>query len=90
VAYQAETELLRNITAHYRRADDEGRTLIHSALSSKADIEVTSDELRVTLAPLSSQHRTQSVAALCEHLNPSGTLFPGSQLRLVFAIRDRF
>jgi hypothetical protein len=90
VAYQAETELLRSITPHYRRADDEGRTLIHSALSSKADIEVTSDELRVTLAPLSSQHRTRSVAALCEHLNPSGTLFPGSQLRLVFAIRDRF
>lgn len=89
VAYQAETELFRGIAPHYQRATDEGRTLVQSALASRADLEVTSDELRVTLAPLSSPHRTRAVAALCEQLNQSQTLFPGSKLRLVFGIRDR-
>ena len=88
VAYQAESDLLRKIAPHYRRADDEGRTLIQSALMSPADIEVTEKELRVTLAPLSSPHRTQAIAALCEELNQTATLFPGSHLCLRYAVKQ--
>jgi len=50
VAYQGESDLLRLVAPHYRRAGDEGRTLIQSALASAADLEVTQTELRVTLA----------------------------------------
>src|SRR5205807_2345158 len=57
VAYQAESDLLRLVAPHYRRADQEGRTLIQSALASAADLEVTQTELRVTLASQSSPHR---------------------------------
>ena len=89
LAYQAESELLRAVAPHYRRVGDEGRTLVQSALASAADIEVTSSELRVTLVPLSSQHRTRAIAALCDHLNRSRTCFPGTDLRLVYAVRDR-
>jgi transposase len=88
VAYQAESDLVRVVTPHYRRVDDEGRTLIQSALASTADLEVTATELRVTLAPLSSPHRTRAIAALCQELNQSATLFPGSQLRLRYAVRE--
>ena len=88
VAYQAESDLLRAVTPHYRRADEEGRTLIQSALANAADLQVTETELRVTLAPLSSPHRTRAIAALCEKLNQSVTVFPGSRLRLLFAIRE--
>jgi len=88
VAYQAESDLLRLVAAHYRRADDEGRTLIQSALASAADLEVTQTELRVTLAAQSSPHRTRAIAALCEELNLTKTLFPGSRLRLRYAIRE--
>ncbi|HVV71621.1 MAG TPA: transposase, partial [Verrucomicrobiae bacterium] len=88
VAYQAESDLVRIVAPHYRRVDDEGRTLIQSALSSAADLEVTATELRVTLAPLSSPHRTRAIAALCRQLNQSATLFPGSQLRLRYAVRE--
>jgi len=87
VAYQAESDLLRLVAAHYRRADDEGRTLIQSALASAADLEVTQTELRVTLAAQSSPHRTRAIAALCEELNLTKILFPGSRLRLRYAIR---
>jgi hypothetical protein len=88
VAYQAESELLRAVAPHYARASDEGRTLIQSALSSTADLEVTQSELVVTLAPLSSPHRTRAIAALCEELNASTTTFPGSCLRLRYAVRQ--
>jgi prepilin-type processing-associated H-X9-DG protein len=86
VAYQAESELVRMITPHYHRADDEGRTLVQSALASAADIKVTDTELLVTLAPLSSPHRSRAVAALCQHLNATATTFPGSRLRLRYAV----
>ena len=88
VAYQAESDLFRMVAPHYRRVDDEGRTLIQSALASPADITVTDQELRLTLAPMSSPHRTRAIAALCEQLNKSDTVFPGSNLRLRYAIRN--
>ncbi len=75
VAYQAESELLRILAPHYRRADDEGRTLIQSALASAADLKVTKRELRVLLAPQSSPHRTRAIAALCEELNQRAAVF---------------
>jgi prepilin-type processing-associated H-X9-DG protein len=88
VAYQAESDLLRMVAPHYRRASEEGRTLIQSALASAADLEVTNRELRVTLAPLSSPHRTRAIAALCQELNQRPIIFPGATLRLHYAIRE--
>lgn len=86
VAYQAESDLVSLIEPHYRRAHQEGRTLIQSALASAADLEVTEGELRVRLQPLSSPHRSRAVAALCEELNRSPVLFPGSRLHLHFSV----
>jgi transposase len=86
VAYQAESDLLRLVAPYYRRAGDEGRTLIQSALASAADLQVTEKELRVTLAAQSSLHRTRAIAELCKELNSTRTLFPGSRLRLRYAI----
>jgi len=86
VAYQAESDLARRVGRHYRRAEDEGRTLVQSALASAADIAVTNDELRVTLAPLSSPHRSRAVAALCEELNDARACFPGTKLRLRYGV----
>lgn len=89
VAYQAESDLLRSVAPHYRRADDEGRTLIQAALASAADLTVTKRQLRVTLTAQSSPHRTRAIAALCQELNRRKVLFPGSSLRLNYAIQQR-
>ena len=88
VAYQAESDLLRLVAPHFRRAGDEGRTLIQSAFVSAADLHLTQTELRVTLAAQSSPHRTRAIAALCDKLNQTKTVFPGSRLRLHYAIRE--
>ncbi len=56
VAYQIESDLVRATAPHYRRAVDEGRTLVQAALATAADITVATDkrELRVVLTPMSS------------------------------------
>ena len=82
-AYNVETELVRMLAPHYPRTDDEGRKLIAAALRAPADLEVTDDELRVTLAPQSSPHRSRAIANLCADLNKLGAIVPGTRLRLV-------
>jgi transposase-like protein len=86
VAYQAESDLLALIRPHYARAEDEGRTLVQTILTSAADLEVTPDELRVEVAPLSSKHRTKVLAALCEELGKFPAIFPGTHLWVRYAV----
>jgi len=88
VAYQAESDLLALLRPHYARADEEGRTLVTSALESAGKLEVGDGELRVTLAPLSSPHRSQAIAVLCEALNGMDACFPGTKLKLRFGIQS--
>jgi prepilin-type processing-associated H-X9-DG protein len=88
VAYQAESDLLALLHPHYARADQEGRTLLHELFSSSADIKVSEREIHVTLAPLSSPHRTLAVQTLCKQLNETATIFPGSKLILRFAVHS--
>jgi len=87
LAYQVESDLVRAITLHYKRVDDEGRTLIAAAMRSSGDIDVADGELRITLAPQSSPHRSRVVAELCRVLDQTETRFPGTDLRMRFAIR---
>jgi hypothetical protein len=53
-AYQIEGTLVELLRPHYARTEDEGRTLIQTALRSSPSIEPTEKELHVKLAPLSS------------------------------------
>ena len=87
VAYQAESDLLALLRPHYARADQEGRTLLHELFATAGDIRVGESELHITLAPLSSPHRTRAAQALCEMLDQTATIFPGSRLRIRFAMR---
>jgi len=87
VAYQTESDLLALLRPHYARADQEGRTLLHELFATTGDIRVTDRELQITLAPLSSPHRTRAARALCEILDQNATIFPGSHLRMRLAIR---
>ena len=87
VAYQAESDLIALLRPHYARVDQEGRTLLHELFATAGDIRVSDSELHITLAPLSSPHRTHAAQALCEMLDQTATIFPGSRLRIRFAVR---
>ena len=86
VAYQTESDLLALLRPHYARAEQEGRTLLHEIFAAAGDIRVSDTELHITLAPLSSPHRTHAAQALCEVLDQTATAFPGSRLRIRFTV----
>ena len=68
-AYQVESELGDLLSDMYSRHEDEGRTLLHAAFQSAARIQVVAHELRITIEPQSSPHRTAVLSQLCESLN---------------------
>ena len=86
IAYQIESDLVELVRPCYKRVEDEGRTLIQTALQDTADIEPTDDPLRITLAPLSSPHRSRVLEHLCEVLNKTNMQFPGTQLRMHYSV----
>ena len=86
IAYNIESDLLQLVRPHYKRAEDEGRTFIQTALQDAADLEPSAEELLIRLAPLSSPHRTRVLEALCVALNQTNSTFPGSQLRMRYSV----
>lgn len=86
VAYQIESDLVEFVRPEYKRVEDEGRTFIQTALQDTADIEPAENQLRIALAPLSSPHRSRVLEALCQALNKTNTLFPGTQLRMCYCV----
>lgn len=87
LAYQAESDPPSFLRPHYRRAEQEGRTLLHELFATAADIHVTDDGLQITLAPLNSAHRARVAHALCDLLDQTATIVPGTRLPLRFAVR---
>lgn len=87
VAYQAEGDLVRLIEPHYKRSEDEGRTLVQNILAAAGDINVVGKQLVVELQPLSSPHRTRALETLCEEINATATRFPGTNMTLRFGVK---
>ena len=86
--YNAESALARLLAPHYARADDEARTLLREMFRAPADLEVNGNELHVTVHPLSAPRRTRAMAALCDELTTTKTRYPGTDLTLVYAVKD--
>src|SRR6266540_2202295 len=64
---------------------------VSPAMVAESDLPATSvsptAQLHVTLAPLSSPNRTRADKALCEILDQTATIFPGSRFRIRHAVR---
>lgn len=87
IAYQVETELLGLLQGEYARTEDEGRTFLQAVFQSAAEVKVLPGVLQVTIAAQSSPHRTEALAQLCAKLNAQTTCYPGTDLRLQFAVQ---
>ena len=86
-AYNAESALARLLAPHYARANDEARSLIREALSCAGDLHITDGHIHVTLNPLSAPRRTRALAAICELLNDTQTVYPGTDLVLTYSVK---
>ncbi|MBW3579025.1 MAG: hypothetical protein KY462_15060, partial [Actinobacteria bacterium] len=87
--YNAESALARDLVPSYARARDEARSLLRAAFQLPGDLRVADRKLHVTLNPASAPRRTRAIAALCQVLTDTHTLYPGTDLELVYAIKTR-
>ena len=87
IAYRAETAdylLLRE----YMGKPKEGRKLIQNIYSSPADLIPNEKEktLTVRLHNFPSHLANQAVSKYCEHLNETETIYPGTEMRMIFEL----
>jgi prepilin-type processing-associated H-X9-DG protein len=72
----------------YARADDEAHTLIRTALAGSGDIIPDGDTLHIRLDPLSAQRHTAALDELCQLLNDTHTVYPGTGLTLRYSTKS--
>jgi len=60
-------------------------TLLREMFRAPADLEIDGDEFHVTVHPLSATRWTRAMTALCAELTTTKTIYPGTDLTLVFA-----
>jgi hypothetical protein len=86
VAYRAETALVAIARESLSREDD-ARALVRQLLANSVDLQPDLDAktLNVRLHRLSTAAHDAVLVDLCEELTATETLFPGTDLRLVFS-----
>lgn len=85
--YNAESMLARLLRGHFARADDEARTLLREIFSSPADLQVLGKQLHVRINALSAPRRSRALAGLCAELTDTETIYPGTDLVLVYSVK---
>jgi len=85
IAYRAETALVALLREKLARAED-GRSVARQILNSAADLCPNPDQktLTVRLHRLSSAAHDQALEHMCEELTATETVYPGTELRLIF------
>jgi hypothetical protein len=87
IAYRAETALVGTVREVLKRHDD-GRALARELMRTSADLlpDLQAKTLTVRLHALPSRLQDQAVRHLAEELTATETVFPGTDLRLVFTL----
>lgn len=90
VAYRAETamaNLLREKMSH----PNEARTLLRSICNSEADLlpDTKAGTLTVRLHQIANHVSSETIRSLCEELNSTETVFPGTNLRMVYELLSK-
>ena len=88
-AYNSESTLTRMLRPHYARAEDEARALLREAMTLSGDLRVIGDTLHVTLDPATAPRRSRALHALCQQLTATETLYPDTQLKIVYSVKDQ-
>lgn len=87
VAYRAETAMAQISTQKMTRHDD-ARSLLRAIYNTEADMvpDIEAKTLTIRLHPLANNSSDLAVTHLCQELNRTETVFPGTQLRLIYEL----
>ena len=86
LAYRAETALFNIIKEFFKGAENNGRMLLKEIFSSDADMipDYQNKTLTIVLHSLSTPRANEAVIKLCELLNQTETIYPYSDLKMIF------
>jgi hypothetical protein len=87
IAYRAETAMVHTVRQNMKRHDD-ARSLLRAIYSTEADIlpDMQAKTLTIRLHPLANLSSDHAVRHLCAELNATETLFPGTDLKLIYEL----
>ena len=87
IGYRAETSLASLLREHLARSDD-ARVLLRQIFHNEVDLvpDSVTHTLTVRLHHLTQAAHDQAIAQLCATLNETQTVFPGTNLKLIFEI----
>jgi len=87
IAYRAETAMAAIVREKMRRHDD-ARSLLRAVYATEADLipDENAGILTVRLHQLANRMSGETLRHLCEELNATMTMFPGTSLRLVYKL----
>jgi len=88
ICYRAETSFSVLLAANYKKKTNEMRSLAKSLINTKANItpDYKNDTLTVELYSLSTPRDNKAALEVCQTLNDSQTIFPGTNLKLIYKI----
>lgn len=86
IAYRAESAVANLLSPYYKKVDNEIRMLIKEIIQSDADLLPNYEQktLTIKIHSLSTPRANEAVSKLCPLLNETQTIFPGTELRLIF------
>ena len=87
IAYRAETALAQLAREKIKRLDD-ARSLIRQLFRTEVDLvpDQQNKTLTVRLHPMSTEAHDEIVRHICEEITATETVFPGTDLRLIYEI----
>ena len=87
ISYRAETSMAAIVREKMARPDD-GRALLRQIFDTEVDLIPDTEQgtLTVQLHHLTQRAHDEAVRHLCEELNATETLFPGTELRLIYKL----
>ena len=87
VAYRAETAMAQILRRRMTRHDD-ARSLLRAIYNTEVDMnpDMQAKTLTIRLHPLANNSSDQAVRHLCRELNSTQTVFPGTELRLIYEL----
>jgi transposase-like protein len=90
IAYRAETSMAFTLQEEMSRSED-ARNLLRAIYANEVDIipEPSNQVLRVRLHSLANRSSDNAIAHLCKELNETETVFPGTDLRLLYELVSR-
>jgi hypothetical protein len=88
IAYRAESSMASMLREHLARGDDDARALLRQVFQNDADLtpDLAANTLTVKLHHLTHAVHDQAIEKLLADLNATQTVFPGTQLVLIFKL----